>query len=205
VLWCREVGVWCRTGYSWMGPLCGLCPGHNASLTLNSKSLSAVELLCRLWLDVFIIEGWLWRNRVAQSMRFNTRLNWQREPRSLVTIFHHDFLHTENLSLPSTQGLYFSGPFRGRTGDSRYVDLLIFHFYEIDRRNPQPQYFPSPYIFSSVVKINFIETFFVVTAFNSAFYATLSLEKHAYFSFLFLSDLPVFETISWFSLILFSR
>jgi len=36
VLYCREVGVWCRTGYSSMGPLCGLRVVQNASLTLNN-------------------------------------------------------------------------------------------------------------------------------------------------------------------------
>jgi len=35
----REVGVWCRTGYSSMGPLCGLLLGHNASLTLNNNNI----------------------------------------------------------------------------------------------------------------------------------------------------------------------
>jgi len=40
LLYCREVGVWCRTGYSSMGPLCGLSLGQNASLTLNSNSNS---------------------------------------------------------------------------------------------------------------------------------------------------------------------
>jgi len=37
VQWCysAEVGVWCRTGYSSMGLLCGLRQGQNASLTLN--------------------------------------------------------------------------------------------------------------------------------------------------------------------------
>jgi len=38
VLECREVGVWCRTGYSSIGPLCGLRPGQNASLTLNNNN-----------------------------------------------------------------------------------------------------------------------------------------------------------------------
>jgi len=31
-------GVWCRTGYSSMGPLCGLRLGQNASLTLNNNN-----------------------------------------------------------------------------------------------------------------------------------------------------------------------
>jgi len=31
-----EVVVWCRTGYSSMGPLFGLCLGQNAFLTLNN-------------------------------------------------------------------------------------------------------------------------------------------------------------------------
>jgi len=38
VLYCRQVGVWCRTGYSSMGPLCGLRLGQNASLTLNKNT-----------------------------------------------------------------------------------------------------------------------------------------------------------------------
>jgi len=38
VLLCREVGVWCGTGYSSMGPLCGLRLGQNASLTLNNNN-----------------------------------------------------------------------------------------------------------------------------------------------------------------------
>jgi len=33
-----EVGVWGRTGYSSMGPLCGLRPGQKASLTLNDNN-----------------------------------------------------------------------------------------------------------------------------------------------------------------------
>jgi len=37
VLYCREVSVWCRTGFSSMGPLCGLRLGQNGSLTLNDN------------------------------------------------------------------------------------------------------------------------------------------------------------------------
>jgi len=33
-----EFGVWCRTGYSSMGELCGLRLGQNASLTLNNNN-----------------------------------------------------------------------------------------------------------------------------------------------------------------------
>jgi len=38
VLYCREVGVWCHTGYSSMGPLCCLRLGQNSSLPLNNNN-----------------------------------------------------------------------------------------------------------------------------------------------------------------------
>jgi len=33
----QEVGVWRRSGYNSMGPLCGLRLGQNTSLTLNNR------------------------------------------------------------------------------------------------------------------------------------------------------------------------
>jgi len=48
-----KVGVWCRTGYSSMGPLCGLRLGQNVSLTLNNNKVGA-------WKPLFLSEETYW-------------------------------------------------------------------------------------------------------------------------------------------------
>jgi len=59
VLLCQEVGVWCRTGYSSMSPLCGL--GQNASLTLNNKYIFSTLPIQGYGIVYVYVPGDAWR------------------------------------------------------------------------------------------------------------------------------------------------
>jgi len=52
VLWCREVGVWCRTGYSSMG---SIRLGQNVSLTLNNNNIVNVHNILETFLSAPVL------------------------------------------------------------------------------------------------------------------------------------------------------